>query len=223
MPSNKEPTRVEAFLNWLQTHKLLSVLVIVGICVIALAKFLTSLHDMFGFFRPAQTTPVATSPLQPTQTPLIPESPARSLSPSVFPSATPLAPSPSVANIGFSPVTFAEILRVESDNTLTELQKDEFFRKHEGKIVEWTGRVFVVRRAWEDRADSEFHVAFRLPDSKDLRVGEPGIATFPASLRDDMVDLQAGDIIRFRGVLGFVGGAYYTVVVRNCQLLEHHK
>src|SRR5206468_9948598 len=69
MPSNKDPTRVEVFLNWLQTHKLTSVLVIVGICVIALGNFFSSLHDIIGFFRPETAAPVTTSPESPVAAP----------------------------------------------------------------------------------------------------------------------------------------------------------
>jgi hypothetical protein len=157
-------------------------------------------------------------------TPVLASSP-RSQSPE---SSPPVAATPStfVTPIPSSPVTFAEIVRVESDNTLTSLQKDEFRRKHEGKIVEWTVRVLSVQRQWEHQADSDFLVVFgssEAPDIKSSRLGETGVATFPASLRGDMVDLHSGDIIRFRGVLQFIGPIHYIVAVNNCQLLEHHK
>ena len=47
-----------------------------------------------------------------------------SLSPPAKLNAPPLTP------LLFSPVTFAEINRIASDPELTELQKDEFRRKH---------------------------------------------------------------------------------------------
>ena len=225
MPPDKDPTRVEAFLKWLQTHKLASFVVIFGICVIALGKFFTSLHEIIGFFHPEPAAPVTTSPVQPITTPPIPESPARPLSASVSPSPLPSAFSPPVTSIAFSPVTFAEIVRVESDNTLTDLQKDEFRRKHQGKIVEWTVRVFSVQRLFEHNADSDFSVVFGSADAPDIRsshLGQTGVATFPASLRDDMVNLHSDEIIRFRGVLNFLDIGH-PVSVRNCQLLEHHK
>ncbi len=132
-------------------------------------------------------------------------------------------PSSFVSPIPYSPVTFAEINRVESDPKLTDLQKDEFHRKHEGKIVEWTVRVRSVSRLW-NRPDSDFSVVFASPDATDNpRFGETGVATFPADLRDDIVDLDSGDIIRLRGVLKFLGPVHYTVSVDNCQLLEHQK
>ena len=139
-------------------------------------------------------------------------------------SSPPVAATPSsfVTPISSSPVTFAEIVRVESDNTLTDLQKDEFRRKHQGKLVEWTVRVFSVQRQWE-REDSDFSVVFGSRDVENPRLGETGVATFPASLRDDMVDLHSGDIMRFRGVLKFIGPVHYLAAVNNCQLLEHHK
>ena len=67
-------------------------------------------------------------------------------------------------------------------------------------------------------------MVFASPDATDNpRFGETGIATFPANLRDDVVDLDSGDIIRLRGVLTFLGPVPYTVSVDNCQLLEHQK
>ena len=120
-----------------------------------------------------------------------------------------------------SPVTFAEIVQVESDETMTDLQKDEFRHKHEGKMVEWTVRVRSVSRLWEHKADSDFAVVFDSVDAPDTH-GKTGVATFPASYRDDMVDLHSADTIRFRGVLNFLDIGR-TVSVRNCQLLERHK
>jgi hypothetical protein len=119
-----------------------------------------------------------------------------------------------------SPVTFDEINQVaHDDSTLTELQKDEFRRKHQGKIVEWTVRVRSVGRLWEHRADSDFVVVFGAPN---VTFGDTGVAVFPANLRDDMIDLHRDDIIRLRGVLNFnsIGN---TVNLGDCQLLEHKK
>jgi len=137
--------------------------------------------------------------------------------------STPLTnatPSSLITPIPFSPVTFAEINRVESDPKRTGLQKDEFRRKHEGKIVEWTVAVRSVTRLWEHQPDSDFNVVFA--DAADRAgSGELGAANFPASLRDDMVDLQQGDIIRLRGVLHFSGPIHYMIMIKDCQLLEH--
>src|SRR6266852_255734 len=47
--------------------------------------------------------------------------------------------------------------------------------------------------------------------------------TFAEVIRVDMVYIHSGDIIRFRGVLEFIGPVHYIVAVNNCQLLEHHK
>ena len=136
-------------------------------------------------------------------------------------SKTSSAPSP--LQLASSPVSFAEIVRVSNDSSLTQLQKDEFRRKHQGKLVEWTVRVRSVQRLYESRAESDFIVGFSPPEHKeDDRLALDGFAsaTFPAKLRDDMIDLHAGDIIRFRGTLEFFG---QTPSVSNCQLLERHK
>lgn len=119
---------------------------------------------------------------------------------------------------GPSPVTFAEVLRVEADGSLTDLQKDEFRRKHQGKTVEWAVRVLSVKRQWETQEDSDFSVAFTLPDAK-RNFEAIGIATFPSRLRDDMVDLHEGNIIRIRGTLRFLEIGR-TVSLERCELLE---
>ncbi len=142
------------------------------------------------------------------------------LSPAITPAIKSSSPITAIAS---SPVTFDEINRVaHDDSTLTELQKDEFRRKHRGKIVEWTVRVHSVGRLWEHRADSDFVVVFGAPDVSKSHFGDTGVATFPANLRDDMIDLHRDDIIRLRGVLNFnsIGN---TVNLDNCQLLEHQK
>ena len=77
-------------------------------------------------------------------------------------------PSPFVTPIPSSPVTFAEVIRVASDTNLTELQKDEFRRKHQGKIVEWTVRVLSVQSRSENLADSDFSVVSVRPRRKIL-------------------------------------------------------
>ena len=122
-----------------------------------------------------------------------------------------------------APVTFADVIRVLSDTSLTDLQKDEFRRKHQGRTVEWTVRVFSVSRLWERRADSDFLIVFGSPepDIRSSHLGKTGTAIFPGSARDDMVDLNTDDIIRFRGVLRLRDSD--SVGVENCELLEHHK
>jgi len=132
-------------------------------------------------------------------------------------------PHVSAAPSVFAPVTFADVVRVVNDTNLTELQKDEFRRKHEGRTVEWTVRLLSIRRIWEHQADSDFLVVFGSADGdvRSSHLEEPAVATFPASVRDDMVDLQKNEIIRFRGVFRFTTA--HSVSVENCQLLEHHK
>lgn len=149
--------------------------------------------------------------------------------PNERPSDTNISPAkpPAPLQARFSPVSFAEVLRVSQDATLTDLQKDEFRRKHQERLVEWTVEVMSVSRLWLHQADSDFSVVFRPAaheDPNSLRLGDVGVAIFPASLRKDMLDLQTGDIIRMRGTLQFLDlGASHTISVRDCQLLERRK
>ena len=156
-----------------------------------------------------------------TPTPLVSSSiTAMTAAPSSSVMSSPITPSP------LAPVTFVDVIRVLSDTSLTDLQKDEYRRKHQGRTVEWTVRVLSVKRQTENKPDSDFVVVFGSSEAADIRnppLGEMGVATFPANLRDDIVDLHSDETIRFRGVLNFIGPIHYTVVVNNCQLLEHHK
>jgi hypothetical protein len=153
-------------------------------------------------------------PITPTS-----QQPPAPLQPAFSPSTGPHSPAPSQPT--FSPVSFAEVVRVSKDATLTELQKDEFRRKHGNRLVEW----IVLVRGVQQQADSEFIVGFHPPEHREndgLAFDEFGAATFPSNSRDDMIDLHAGDIIRFRGTLEFLGIGK-TPLLRNCQLLERHK
>jgi len=160
-----------------------------------------------------------------------PSAPHVTPTPLVSSSITPMTAAPSSSVMSspitaspLAPVTFADVIRVLSDTSLTDLQKDEFRRKHQGRTVEWTVRVFSVSRLWERRADSDFLIVFGSPEPDITRshLGKTGTAIFPGSARDDMVDLNADDIIRFRGVLGF-RELSDRVGAENCELLEHHK
>jgi hypothetical protein len=166
---------------------------------------------------PSPAAPPTSKPNTPTAEPSAPHATSPPLESTPLTNATPSSVS---TPIPFSPITFPEINRVESDPNRTGLHKDEFRRKHEGKIVEWTVTVRSVTRLWEHRPDSGFNVVFAdAADTKGSR--ELGAANFPAKLRDDMVDLQQGDTIRFRGVLHFSGPIHCMVIVNDCQLLEH--
>lgn len=141
-------------------------------------------------------------------------------------SASIASPTPAVSSTttqtSFSPVSFAEVVKVSNDTNLTQLQKDEFRRKYQGKLVEWTAKVRSVSRLWETQADSDFVVVFT-PEQKEndrLAFDDYATATFPSNLRDEMIDLYAGDTIRFRGTIEF-SGIEKIPSIRNCQLLEH--
>jgi hypothetical protein len=130
--------------------------------------------------------------------------------------------SPPITAIPSSPVTFDEINRVAHDSILTELQKDEFRRKHQGRIIEWTVRVHSVGRLWEHRADSDFAVVFGALEVGKSHFGDNGVAIFPTNLRDDLIDLHRNDVIRLCGMLNF-NPITNSVNLDNCQLLEHQK
>lgn len=131
MPSDKDPTRVEAFLNWLQTHKLTSVLVILGICIIALGNVFTSLHDIIGFFRPERAAPETTSLEQPKPHADAPLQPLVATPPPLFATPSPSAtPQPVITS--FSPAKMiAEV------KAARPLQRDDVAKAFIGQSVDW--------------------------------------------------------------------------------------
>ncbi len=119
----------------------------------------------------------------------------------------------------FSPITLDEVLQAASDSSRTELQKDEFRRKHEGKVVEWQAQVCSVQRQWS-RDDSDFLVVLRPPNTKSSDLPELFSASFPASHADSMLDLHADDTISVRGTLYFLDDYWHSPTLNKCELTQ---
>jgi hypothetical protein len=113
-------------------------------------------------------------------------------------------------------ITFDEIEQVL--DRPPGLFSPDFQNQHHDQIVEWTVKVIQVEPLVDGEVDSDFLVHIV---SKDSITSHRASAIFPARLREVMIHVGAGDIIRFRGILKFRDPWY--VAVENCELLEHHK
>jgi hypothetical protein len=130
---------------------------------------------------------ISRSPIQPSQDQPTSPSPSKSLTtektiatptPSdktVFASPVTLGEVPRVSSAPsqpqFSPITLDEVLQASSDLSRTDLQKKEFRRRYDGKVVEWQALVGSVQRQGS-RDDSDFLVVLRSPDTKSPGLGE---------------------------------------------------
>jgi hypothetical protein len=127
------------------------------------------------------------------------------------------APTQSVS----SAVTFEEALEIEHDSSLTEFQKDDFCKKHEGKTIEWQAQVVTVQRVYKNEPESDILVVMGSAVKKSRGVDRCSSIFPPRWKKDDLVDLRSGDIIRFRGTLRF--SYLHTATVEQCGLLERRR
>lgn len=123
-------------------------------------------------------------------------------SPVTIPTAT--TPQPQ-----FSGVTIAEIFHSEADPGRTDLQKDDFRRRYDGKIVQCQATVDGVKQQWS-AADSDVIAVLYPNKEKYPKVTELFTASFPARLKDSLADLQPGDIITIRGTLRFLDNLWHA-------------
>ncbi len=105
----------------------------------------------------------------------------------------------------FAPFTMDQVLRVFADKATTELQKEDFRKRYQGRRIQWHGIVESIRSFSERETDSQIIVIVSpvapKDDSSSLRdfVG----VVFPADTRKDLLELTEGDRVVFGGVLTF--------------------
>lgn len=137
MPSDKDPNRVETFLRWVQNHKAISVVVIVGICVIALGKFFTSLHEIVAFFRP-ESAPSAT--MSPADSPV-------ATSPPIFATAEPVATTQPAATTHPAITSFSPAKMIAEVKAARPLQRYDVGKSFIGLSVDWN-LFFIDGSSW---------------------------------------------------------------------------
>ena len=119
----------------------------------------------------------------------------------------------------FSPITLGEVLQASDDSSRTELQKEEFRRRYDGKVVEWQAQVCSVSRQGS-RDDSDFLVGLRAPNTNSSGLHEFFVASFPANSRDSMLDLRPDDTITARGTLHFINDLWHSPTLDKCELIQ---
>ena len=133
-------------------------------------------------------------------------------SPITSPTSAPFPPQ-------FSPITLDEVLQASSDSSRTKLQKEEFRRRYDGKVVEWQSKVASVERMGS-RDDSDFLVVLRAPNTKSPGSSELLSASFSANSKDSMLDLHADDSITVRGTLHFLNDLWNSPTLDKCELIQ---
>jgi membrane-anchored protein YejM (alkaline phosphatase superfamily) len=175
---------------------------IVGIIIVGIFCSLTA-----SFIYSWIPSPHASSKTSSTSAPSQPQ-----FSPTISTTSAPSQPQ-------FSPITLDEVLQASSDSSRTELQKEEFRRRYDGKVVEWQAQVGSVQRQGS-RDDSDFLVVLRAPDTKSPGLGEFFAVSFSANSRDSMLDLHVDDTITVRGTLHFLNDLSHSPTLDKCEVIQ---
>lgn len=129
--------------------------------------------------------------------------------------ATPLAQLPE------SPVTIDEVYKTIKNDALTDLQKSEFKKKHNGRIVRWTGYVASVAPISSHRDDGGFFLIFRPESQREKSFPDLSIATFPQSAKADLIDLNEKDWVEIQGRLDIMDSD--TASLKESKLIKWKK
>jgi hypothetical protein len=147
-------TKVENFIRWCENHKLISILVIVGLVIIALGNFTNALETIYGLFK-SSSQPISISN---TNTP--------------SEAQTKIPVSPSIAD--FTQITNATTVTQEPSKILDEIsaagpmQQDVVAKSFVGAKVRWLLKLSSVKLASEPIHD-ETLVMFH-DDGKDAAI-----------------------------------------------------
>jgi len=125
-------------------------------------------------------------------------------------------------------LTLEEFDRMRKDKALTELQLQDFIKKHEGRIVKWQGIVCGVEQSNLENAKSSIYVVYRPISQKDVSMPDLFTAEFPYTAKDDLFVLSEGDQIEFEGKVTFRSSSSrhnydYSASLHDCSLLRYEK
>lgn len=120
-----------------------------------------------------------------------------------------------------SPVTIDEVFRTLKSDSLTDLQKSEFKKKHNGRTVRWTGYVASVALRYKQWDDAGFIIAFRPESQKDESFPDLVIASFPQTAKTDLIDLNEMDWIEIQGRLHCTDTG--TISLEESKLIKREK
>ncbi len=123
-----------------------------------------------------------------------------------------------------SPVTLEEFYGVLISKTITELQRQNFIGKHEGRVVRWQGIVENVQQLSSTDDSSDIIVVYRPVSQKNESLPDLFTALFPFAAKGDMSSLARGDYIEFEGTLEILSRETFpSPSLSNCTLLKHEK
>ncbi len=117
----------------------------------------------------------------------------------------------------YSPTSAEIILSTLKDKDLTDLQRNNFMKRHEGRIVRWEGIMLDIKSYQSD--DAESIMVFRLP-SDESSIPEMITATFSSDASDDLSDIRKGQKVVIQGNLEFVDSYRPSPSIRNARLIS---
>lgn len=108
---------------------------------------------------------------------------------------------PTTEDLGISYFEFDRIFGV--DSRLTDIQKNEEWKKYEGKIVKWKGRVVDINEGMF----GGYTVTFK---HKPTTLTFDVMVDFDDSMKDKLITIQIGDYVTYTGKLKSKGGTFTT-------------
>ncbi len=123
-----------------------------------------------------------------------------------------------------SPVTIDEFNAMLKNETITELQRQEFIKKHTGRIIKWEGIVVNVKPLFSNDEETEIMVVYMPVSKANNNLPDLLTAAFPHTAKSDLAALAEGDLIEFEGKLEILstGDSRYPSA-RDCVLLRYEK
>jgi len=112
----------------------------------------------------------------------------------------------------YSPVSMKEYFDTLEDETRTELQRDEFKKRHLGKRVVWKGRVRSVKPHWG--MDDRIVLSFQ----ENAKSSYFALCYFPSAERDTLLGLSEGTLIKITGIIDEIDS-----FLEECRILERMK
>ena len=96
-------------------------------------------------------------------------------------------------NLSENPIDFNTFENEWCDTTLTDLQRQEMFKKYKGKYITWTGEVSAISETWGDLTLQVKHC----PDSLTTDI----IITMKDNQKDKLLKLKEGDTVTYKAKL----------------------
>jgi hypothetical protein len=135
------------------------------------------------------------------------------------------ADAPKKTNItqdSFSPITLEEFIDILANKNITGLQRQDFIKKHEGRIVRWRGIVDNVTQTSSADPEGDIIVIYRPITQKGENLPDLFAARFPFTARQYLSSFSQGDYIEFEGKLRILSRETSpSPALSNCVLLKY--